>query len=359
MGGFLGFGITPGGDGIRTPIGNIYARGSGGRRAAAARYWAGQEEQKQQAKMQGLYDYLARQADNGVPTSVSGSPGDMARETANGRYNDSDWLTENVKRGVLTGNVDLGAAYAHSDLFTPNSFLSPAQINAGTAEKGIASRESMHAQDLAYQKVNDQKQRDFLTGKYEQDHTNDMELARLRTESARDITDRNSATAQQNNESAFFQQVMGSFDSQITAILGKSIAAKEDPARVAALRAQKKVFREGWARGLGLEELIASLQDTGGDGQITGSGGQDTGRLFPTDGGSGGQTTGNASEKTDFIPKRLDGDAFKGMNEAQQVSYLLDLAMQGHFIDRQDIPEAIRGQLIQAIEEARQVGTYR
>ena len=141
MGGYLGFGTTPGGDGIITPLGTIYAGGTNGRERAAQQYWAGQQQAAEQAKQQNMYDYLAKQSISGVNIGAGGPAGMGAERTANARYNDPKWLTQNVQRGVLQGDIDYETANSHSNLFTPTPFLSPAQLSHDASQQTNASRE--------------------------------------------------------------------------------------------------------------------------------------------------------------------------------------------------------------------------
>ena len=370
MGGFLGFGITPGGDGIRTPIGNIYARGSGGRRAAAGRYWAEQEEQKQQADWQKALDYFQKQSNMGSGDGGPSGLNDEARAAA--RIGDPAWRQGTAINGIFGGQISPKAAQIGGPFLGDNPFLTPQDVNAKVSGQNRDAQAARQATQNTFDAGQAALRQGYLTDKSVQDHQNALELQGNQIDSSEKQTQQNWEANQRNFKLRQFEIEIGLKESQRQAIYDSSYGnlGPEEIAEVRRINAE-------------ISEIVLKMEAIGGDtgnaGQvevIPKDYGQDSGKLPPdltSDSGQNifhydafadslrgtGNGTGapeNRAPEKDFTTQKMGADFLYGMNDDQKVEKILEMVRQGKYPDIEDLHPTIQDRVTRTLQQISRQG---
>ena len=374
MGGW--FGITPGGDGIRTPIGNIYARGSGGRRAAADRYWAEQEKAKQKADWQNTLGYYQQQAGAGLNISAQGSPGDMAKETYGNRIGDPAWRQATTIDGVFGGQISPEAAQiAHP--FLSENFGVNSQDVAIRGQDSAAARQASQQQFAGTQSA---AQRAFQDRQNQLARDSREAIAYRGQDYNKILGEQNWQSNRNNNISSLYEARIEVGLAKVQALRNQTFPGEDVEPQIAQIEAQMAADFKNWQRALALEQ--------------TGNGGQNTGTVVPRDYGvNNGQNkelfgprvpgaTGTsfvkpiadpgtvyenfnkeigvqANEKPPVpkVPLAKLGKETYDMNESQLFDYVLNMAGKGTFFDLDDINPQLKQRIMYAIEKKIHAGT--
>ena len=357
MGGW--FGTTPGGDGIRTPIGNIYAGGSGGRRAAADRYWAGVEEEKQQADWQKTLGYFQEQAKLGSGDGGPSGLNDEARAAA--RIGDPSWRKDTTIGGVFGGQISQEALQRIHPLLSENFGVTPQDV-AIRGQDSAAARQTSQQQ---FTDVQNQKTRDFGALEAEKARKHDFEMLIKRITSAEEIAKINGGTSLLDNQSQAFALAINAKNQYINAIVDSAVGGM-GPEEISL------VNKHSAERDQLIDRFFATvkIKDDGQPRLLPGTGvedasGQNTGRKFTILGQSlipEGETieervrrvTGKGENK-DFKTQKMDSDFLYGMNDDQKVEKIVEMVRQGINPDVEDLHPTIQDRVtrrLQAISRA-------
>ena len=361
MGGYLGFGTTPGGDGIKTPFGTIYAGGTNGRQLAAQRYWEEQEKQKKQDDWQKTLGYFQEQAKLGSGDGGPSGLNDEARAAA--RIGDPSWRQDTTIGGVFGGQISQEALQRLHPLLSENFGVTSQDV----AIRGQDSAAARQASQQEFTAGETQKTRDFRGLEAEKARKHDFEMLIKRITSAEEIAKINGGTSLLDNKTQAFALSIRALTQNIDGIVGSSVGGldPEELAKVNSLSAERDRL---------VERLFATLQIKD-DGQVrllpgTGvesSSGQNTGRILPSE--VGGQSlipegetieervrrvTGKGENK-DFKIQKMDSDFLYGMNDDQKVEKIVEMVRQGINPDVEDLHPTIQDRVtrrLQAISRA-------
>ena len=391
MGGW--FGITPGGDGIRTPIGNIYARGSGGRRAAADRYWAEQEKAKQKADWQNTLGYYQDQSRLG--SGGGGPQGDNDEARAAARIRDPAWRQSTTIDGVFGGQISPEAAQIAHPFLDTNYGLRPSTVNQNTAILGHESAAANLASQQQFADTQSAAQRAFQDRQNQLARDSREAIAYRQQDYNRELGLLNSASNQRTNESSLYEARIEVGLAKVQALRNQTFPGEDVELQIAQIEAQMAADFKNWQRALTLEQTGNGGQNTGTEvPRNYGQGGQNTGTVVPRDyGGNNGQNKElfgprvpgaagqsfvkpiadpgsvynninkdigvQANEKPPVpkVPLAKLGKETYDMNESQLFDYVLNMAGKGTFFDLDDINPQLKQRIMYAIEKKIHAGT--